>query len=166
LSALWDDLADADARKAHRAMTALLAAGGQGVSFLKGHLRPAGAIDRERIERLLADLDSDQFAVRQKASRELRELGDAAEPALSQALAGQPSAEQRRRLKELLRELGPARPPERLRELRSVEVLEHLGTPDAQQALASLARGAAVARLTREAKASLERLARRHVSGP
>jgi RNA polymerase sigma factor (sigma-70 family) len=166
LSALWADLADADARQAYRAMTALLAAGGQAVPFLKGRLRPAPVIDRERIDRLLADLDSDQFAVRQKASRALRELGDAAEPALSKALAGQPSAEQRRRLKELLRELGPECSPERLRELRSVEVLEHLGTPDARQALGSLAKGAAEARLTREAKASLGRLAGRPTAGP
>ena len=41
----WDDLADADAPKAHRAMQALLGAGGQAVPFLKGRLRPAPALD-------------------------------------------------------------------------------------------------------------------------
>jgi RNA polymerase sigma factor (sigma-70 family) len=166
LSALWGDLADADAHKAYRAMTALLAAGGQAVPLLKGRLRPAPALDGLGIDRLVADLDSDQFAVRQNASHELRGLGDGAGPALSKALAGKPSAEQRRRLQELLRELATVRSPERLRELRSVEVLEHLGTPDARQVLVSLAGGGDDARLTREAKASLERLARLRAAAP
>jgi RNA polymerase sigma factor (sigma-70 family) len=165
LNALWGDLAGADAPKAHRAMQALLAAG-QAVSFLKGRLRPAPALDGGRIDRLLADLDSDQFAAREKASRELRQLGDGAEPALRKALSGKPSAEQRRRLKELLREMSTLGPGDRLRELRSVEVLEHLGTPDARRVLASLAEGGPDARLTREAKASLERLARQHAAAP
>jgi RNA polymerase sigma factor (sigma-70 family) len=166
LSGLWGDLADADARNGYRAMTALLAARGQAVSFLKGRLRPAPAVDGRRIDRLLADLDSDQFAARQKASEELRELGDPAEPALRRALDGNPSAEQRRRIKELLQALGAACPPERLRALRAVEVLEHLGTPDSRQVLELLAGGPAEALLTGEAKASLERLARRRAVAP
>jgi hypothetical protein len=43
--------------------------------------------------------------------------------------------------------------------LRAIEVLEHIGTPEARQVLDTLARGAAVARVTQEAKASLKRLA-------
>jgi hypothetical protein len=38
-----------------------------------------------------------------------------------------------------------------------VEVLESLGTPEARQVLQTLARGAAEARLTREARAALKR---------
>ncbi len=44
--------------------------------------------------------------------------------------------------------------------LRTVEVLEIAGTPEARQVLEQLAKGAPEARLTQEAKASLERLAK------
>jgi hypothetical protein len=40
-------------------------------------------------------------------------------------------------------------------------VLEAIGTPEARKVLQTLAKGAAEARLTREAKAALARLARR-----
>jgi hypothetical protein len=50
---------------------------------------------------------------------------------------------------------------EALRELRALEALEATGTPAAQKALARLARGHPGARLTREARASLERLSKR-----
>jgi hypothetical protein len=48
-----------------------------------------------------------------------------------------------------------------MRLLRTIEVLEHAATPEARQFLEKLAAGATEARLTREAKASLERLSRR-----
>ena len=50
---------------------------------------------------------------------------------------------------------------ESLRRLRAVEMLERAGTPQAQEALQALARGIPGARLTHEAKASLDRLANR-----
>jgi hypothetical protein len=41
------------------------------------------------------------------------------------------------------------------------QVLEHIDTPEAKQVLQTLATGAPEARVTREAKVSLERLAKR-----
>lgn len=165
-NALWSKLAEADAREAYRALQTLLAAGGEAVSLLKGRLHPAPAIDTRRIDRLLADLDSDEFSIRQKAARELRALGDVVESAARKILAGKPSVEQRLRVKELLQELDRVCSPERLRGLRALEVLEHIGTPDAQRVLNTLAKGAPTARLTQEAKASLERLAKRRAAKP
>jgi hypothetical protein len=55
----------------------------------------------------------------------------------------------------------PLEDPKRLRSLRGVEVLEYIGTPEARELLQSLANGAQDACLSREAKASLERLQKR-----
>jgi RNA polymerase sigma factor (sigma-70 family) len=166
LDALWADLGGADAVAAPRAAQTLLGAGGQAVGFLKERLRPAAAIDGKRIDRLLADLDSDQFEVREKAARELEELGDGVEPALRKALAGRPSLELRRRAEEVLQALDPSRSPERLRGVRAVEVLELVGTAEGRRVLETVAKGAADARLTREAKASLQRLNDRRATTP
>jgi hypothetical protein len=51
-------------------------------------------------------------------------------------------------------------PPEALRGVRGVQFLELIANPEARKVLAVLAGGAAGARLTQEAQASLERLAR------
>ena len=88
----------------------------------------------------------------------LERLGELTEPAVRQALAGKRTPESRRRLEQILEPLDePVASPEALRVLRAVEVLERLGTPEAEQVLQSLATGAPEARLTQEAKAALGR---------
>src|SRR5262245_55169797 len=42
----------------------------------------SASADPEKIERWIAELDSNQFAVREKATRELEKLGESAQPAL------------------------------------------------------------------------------------
>jgi hypothetical protein len=128
---------------------------------LRRQLRPASA-DPGRITALIADLDSDRFGVREKATAGLEGFGELAEPLLRKALAGQPSLEARRRIGRLLEKLsGPVTVPEQRRALRALEVLEAIGSPEARQVLRGLLKGAPEARLTREARGSLERLARR-----
>jgi hypothetical protein len=164
LGALWSDLG-ADASKSQRAIGALAAAPGQAVPFLAGRLRPAVAVDAKRVERLITDLDSDRFEVRDAATRELTQMGEQAEPALRRALEGKPSPEARRRVEALLAGPRRVRSPEGLRGLRAVQALECVGTADARRVLEGLSRGAPEARLTREAKATLRRLAGRPASG-
>lgn len=162
--ALWDDLAAKDAANAYRAMCRLIA-GKQTPALLGTHFRPIAPLDdrqRQRLRQWIADLDSPQFETREKATKELTQMGDLAEPALRAVLAGKPSLEVRRRLEPMLILLDPARSPKRLRMVRAVEVLEHLNSPPSRELLQVLAGGAAEARLTREAKASLDRLSRRH----
>jgi hypothetical protein len=118
-------------------------------------------VKEQRLNDLIADLDSDRFAVRQRASGELEQLGELAGPAMHRALAGEPSPEARRRLRRLVQKLGgPITSPEMLRLLRAVEVLEKVGTAEARKVLQALADGAPQATLTREAKAALLRLQR------
>ena len=93
----------------------------------------------------------------------MEKLGELAEPALKQALAGNPTLEIRQRLEKLRENIvscqSPA--PEVLQALRALAVLEELGTNEARQVLDKLSQGAAGARQTREAKATLGRLANR-----
>jgi RNA polymerase sigma factor (sigma-70 family) len=163
LERLWADLAGADARQAHAALWALVAAPEQAVPFLKEHLRPAAPTDPKRIQQLIADLDSESFAARESAARELRAVGEEAEPALRRALKEAPSAEARKRLDALLAgpPTGDVPPPEVLRHLRAVQVLEQVGSREAGLVLDTLAGGAPVAPATRAAHAALERLGRK-----
>lgn len=162
LENLWADLAGEDASRAWRAARTLIESPNQAVPWLKEHLKPPSAADLDRIRSLLADLDSDQFAVRQQAAIELEKLGEQAQPALRNALEGRPSLEVRRRVEQLLEKLqGPVRAAESMRQLRSLEVLEHIGTAEAQAVLRALTEGTPQARLTSEAQATLKRLRHR-----
>ena len=114
------------------------------------------------MDRTFADLDSEDFATRQKASRRLAEFGELAVPGARKRLAKAESAEVRRRAQEFLDRFDPPKPsPGRLRQLRAVELLEGIATPAARDVLSELAKGAAEAPLSREAAAALERLRRR-----
>jgi RNA polymerase sigma factor (sigma-70 family) len=162
----WADLA-AEAPKAFAARNALAGSPEQAVPLLKEHLAPAQPPDAARLRRLLGDLDSDQFAVREEARKTLEEMGDLARGALRRAQADNPSLEVRRQVQALLEKLrGPVTRPEALRALRAVAVLEDIATPEARQVLETLAGGEAEARLTQEAKATLKRLARRQTTRP
>ncbi|HXG08709.1 MAG TPA: sigma-70 family RNA polymerase sigma factor [Gemmataceae bacterium] len=160
LEQAWSDLSSADAVAAFRAVRRLATAPDQALPFLRQRLKPMPAVDPQRVRRLLANLDNDDFAVRKQVTAELEKLGERAAAILQQALKEVPSAEARRRIEEVLRTLEDPT-PEQLLATRAAEVLEYIGTPEARQLLEDLARGAPEARLTREAQASLERLAQR-----
>jgi WD40 repeat protein len=154
---LWQDLNQPDAAKAHRALWALVAAGDEVVPFVLEKLRPREASARH-IDQLIADLDSEEYEVRQAATRELEQIGSAAELPLYGALMNRPTLETRRRIEGLLEKIEPLG---RVRLPRAVAVLEQIGTPAARRALEELAKGTPRSRLVQEAWASLVRLARR-----
>lgn len=160
LDRLWADLASADAPRAFRAIQSL-STSRLAVPLLAKRLQPMEASDAQRVARLLAGLENEDFAAREQATRDLMQMGELAQTALGKALVGNPSLEARRRIERLLEKLkGTVSSPERLRQLRSVEVLEHIGTLEAKQVLARCAQGTPESWLTQEAKASLKRLAR------
>jgi RNA polymerase sigma factor (sigma-70 family) len=159
---LWEDLASADAARAYQAVLGLAQSPAEAVSFLGKHLQPVAAPEPKRIDQLIKDLDDDRYSVRHKAARELEKLGELAEPNLKMALAAKSSLEFRRRVEELLGKLqGPVVTPEALRGIRAVETLECIGTPEARAMLKKWSEGDPHARLTQDARASLERLAKR-----
>src|SRR6185436_8625218 len=74
LTPLWANLGG-DAPAAYEAMRKLLSAGDKTVALIAANLKAASMVDAKRIAALIADLDSDQFSAREKASRELAALG-------------------------------------------------------------------------------------------
>jgi RNA polymerase sigma factor (sigma-70 family) len=158
LAELWKDLRS-DAVKAYQAAVELSASPKAAVVLLAERLKPVAEPDAKTVARRIADLDSDSFDVRQEAADALKRFGELARPALVEALKKGPSAEARRHIEELLAGLRPgvALSADDLQLLRAVEVLAWIGTPSARKLLQDLAHGAAGARLTRAAAASLQR---------
>ena len=115
----------------------------------------------KQVARWLKELDDEEFTAREHATDELKKNIDALAPSLRKALAAGASLEVERRLTHLIEFAEEGRwAPEALRTLRAIEVLEHVGSAEARTVLKALAGGVSEARLTREAKATLERLAR------
>jgi WD40 repeat protein len=161
LQTLWNELASPDAARADRSMDLLQAAPSDSVTFLDKQLKPTIVrVTAKEIDQLIADLDNNDFAARETATKSLEKLEQVAKPALRKALAGpQPSLELRRRMERLLERLdGATLEPERLRSLRAIEVLEQIATPDARRVLEALAKGTPGVGLTQEARAALARI--------
>jgi hypothetical protein len=158
LERLWADLAVDDAATAHRALWAYIGNSDAGLAALKERLRPA-VIDVKKVQKLIRELDDDDFDVRNRATAELEGLGELVVDVLRDAPARTKSPVVQRRLRDLLERLEAfPMSGERLRTVRAVRLLEQIGTADARNLLDKMAKGAASARATIEAKAALERL--------
>jgi len=167
LDQAWQALTNDDAKAAYDAMRALAASPTAAVKRMIKELKPAAPLDAKRIAAFLRDLDSEKFEVRERATRGLEQLGDPVAATLKRFLTGNPSLEASRRVAGVLAKVtGMVRDPEQLRQLRALELLERVGDDEAQRVLEAIAKGAPEARLTREARTSLERLSRRTAVGP
>jgi WD40 repeat protein len=162
IAAWWGDLAAADSARAYAAVWRLAEVPEETiVPLLRKHLRPVRA-DFKEARKLIEELDSDTFAVREKAFARLQTLGRDALPALREALEKGPSLEVRLRLQRLVNRAAALPPaPEVLRQLRALQILERIASKEARRLLGELARGADHASQTREAKRTLQRLSRR-----
>ncbi len=159
LARLWDDLSDRDAAKAYQALLSLTSAGTPAVGFIGEKLKPLPAVEPAKIVTWIAELDSPQFTVRERATNALLQVADQAEAALRKALETTQSAEVRQRVFRILDAGNDVRlSPDRLREMRALEVLERIGGPAARDQLAVFAAGPPALSLTREARSALRRL--------
>lgn len=161
---LWAELVSEDAARAYAAIHKLAAAPHAAIPFLRKYLSAVPAADEKRVARRIAELDSNDFATRQRATADLEKLGEQTLPAYRHALEGKSSLETRRRLEDLQAKAQAAWwdvSGERLRSLRTIEALELAGTEETRGMLETLAAGAEGARLTEQAKTALERLEKR-----
>jgi RNA polymerase sigma factor (sigma-70 family) len=156
----WAELLQEDSAAAYAAVWQLAnAPDDESMPVFRKQLRPATDKDAEAMRKAIANLESNQFRIRDRAFKELSDLGHFALPALQAALARKPSAEMASRLGQLLAKVaGPPPAGESLRTWRALAALEAKGTPKAIDLLRELAAGAAESWLTAEAKASLQRI--------
>jgi hypothetical protein len=155
-------LAEANPKTALAAMHALLADPTAGVSFLREQFR---ALDPAKGAGLVANLDDDDFETREEATKELGALGERAEAVLRKAATESPSPEVRSRADKLLGAFVPINGrlcAAHVRAGRAVEVLERIGTSEAQSLLGAWAEENPRTHLGTEAKAALARLRNLH----
>lgn len=159
LDEAWKELAEADGAKGFGALRKLVVARTQAVPLFARQLKPIVPVGKDEMTRMLKNLDSENYDVRQKAFDDLDRLGSLAEEALRKALAQELSLEARRKVEQLLEKLreGPT-PAGLLRSSRALEALEVIGTPEARSVLEKVAAGAETSPLTRAARESLARL--------
>ncbi len=160
LAPLWDDLAAEDACRADLAAWRLAGAGPRTITLLRQRLRPPPVLTPQRVERLIMDLDSEEFDVRQRASAELADGIETAAAALRRTLAADPSLEVRLRIERLLARFSEEQSPEDRQRSGALRVLESIGSPEARDLLRGLSRGDPRLTMTQEAAAALGRLER------
>lgn len=160
LENLWDRLLSEDAERGYQAMRMLEASSRTVVPFLKARLKPYATPIGSVVESNLRDLDDEQWVRRNQAEQALLRLGKRIEPRLREELRRPlPSLELRRRIERIVgRFQEPVASPELLRELRAIQVLESVATPNALQLLQRLANGAADGTTTQASRVALERL--------
>jgi hypothetical protein len=131
LDALSEELSSKDAVKAHKAVWSMACANQDAVRVLARKLKAVPKDKQERLRELVADLDHEDFARREEASKELAGLIIQAEGLLREALETTKSPEQAKRLKTLLkgRETWAIQDPELLQAVRAIWVLQRIGTP-------------------------------------
>jgi WD domain, G-beta repeat len=159
LDTAWTELLKYESAEAFKAEGVFLAAAPEAVKFFADRIKPEEPLDPKRAQRLIAELDNDQFAERDAASKALSALGLQIKPYLEEAVKTAKSTEVQDRAKKILEGLqAAAATPQQLRELRAVLVLEMIGDDNSRRLLNKWASGPAGARLTCEATAALKRM--------
>jgi WD40 repeat protein len=159
---LWKELGDANAKHGFATMTRLAGDSGGFVTLAATELKPIPpGPPAAELAAHFKDLDANSFAAREAAVKALDGYGESALPQARARLDGDLSPEARERLTKFMdRHTRPDNDPDRLRQGRAIELLEHLGTPEAKELLARLAKGGP-GKLTTDAAGAVLRLARR-----
>jgi hypothetical protein len=155
---VWAELASDDAPTAYRAVWSLVDDPAGGADMLRRKMPPVKkTVDDALLQKLIAQLDDENFEKREEAEKRLAEVGEPAGPVLRGALAKSTSAEQRRRLGNLLTRLERERTPDELRILRAVGALELAHAPEALALLREWSAGAPGVLLSDQAREALAR---------
>lgn len=160
LDGLWADLAKAD--KAHGAIGAFSGDPAKTVPFFKDRLKPVEQADLKKVAQLIKDLDDDKFETREKASEDLETMGSSIENELRKSLTNVPTPEVKKRVEQLLDKLTKQMlTADQLQVVRAVEVLEKIGSSEAQEVLKKMSGGRPGAKETEDARLALLRLTKK-----
>lgn len=136
------------------------------VPFLRDRIVRTPPADLERVEGLIRRLDDQDFRVRRRAAKDLAALGEAVRTALRHFSRQAISDEHRKQIGIVAEHLTDAVPGgEHLRGLRSVEVLQAIGTEQARAALEELAKGSRLDPVSDRARLALQHLRKVPTSG-
>jgi hypothetical protein len=154
-------LASTDAGQAQRGMEFLYRKPGEAIKLCSERISVPAATPVEKIAKLIANLDSEDFPERESAIKDLEAIGGEAIDALRNVAMKSNNPEARKLAGEVIgRYESAALKADDLRMLRIVELLENIGTPDAKGLLVRWADGPNGHRLTKEAGAALTRMKR------
>ena len=143
-TAAWDRLGTVPTKDAIKLMAAIAAAPDEAVTLIGEKLKPIPVADSATLDRIFRDLDAKSFAVRERAARELANLGPGAAAGARERMAKSNSEEVRGRAAAFLKTFaGDDVTTDRVRYLRSLEVLAAIDSPAARKLVDSLAGGAA-----------------------
>lgn len=160
-AAIWADLESKDAAIAFRAICWLGTHPDDALPLLEDRLKPVPGPDLVPIRKLIAQLDDDQFVVREEAQAKLGKVGYPAKRLLEEVAGNDDaSAEQRRRARRLLAAIRtPAAAAARLREdvvqMRALQVLEWIDSERARKHLKVISEGDPDVALTRYARSAM-----------
>jgi hypothetical protein len=159
LETAWDGLGDKDAARGVQSC-AMLYGDKKAIPFLKKKLKADAfktpEVDDKIVDGLIADLNSDTFSKREKASAELARVAHAILPRLEKEAKESSSAEQRMRLTRLVETASTHSIETQGR--RGLEVLVALQSPAAKELLENLGKGPEKEWLTKAAQEALARV--------
>jgi hypothetical protein len=139
---LWEAVGGRDVVTEAEAFWRLVAGGDDAARFLRAKVKGAG-VDRKVFRRLVAELSSEEFATRERATAGLRAMGPAAEGLLRDEVGRAASGEVKQRLEGVLKWIGSAPPndPEARRFAIAIKLLRVIGTAEAEKAIRELSGG-------------------------
>ncbi len=161
LEKLWPELSSDNDLRLQLVLKAFRAAPKPTVELFGKKVPPVSKELREKVEKAIAELDDDAFTKRDQAMKDLQSLAHQFAPLLEAKMKAAAAGEIRNRLTFILKQMGEEKQPASLvMELRALNLLEQIGTKEARDLVERLSHGAAQARLTVEAQAVLERMAK------
>jgi WD40 repeat protein len=159
LDQAWKDLASDNAGAARQVIWRLIANPQDVATAMKKQVH---LVDVARINKLIGDLDSDEFDTREAATKELASQGRWLEGRLKEALEKPPSLEYKRRVEQLIDKLGVPGAltlrQEQLRMRRAMMVLEYIADDGSIDLLGKLSKQAPEEAFRHEAQVTLQRM--------